>query len=129
MRGPDTRSTRLARSLRHRSTRAESVVWLALRDRRLGGFKFARQHPIGPYVVDFVCRERRLIVEVDGGQHADNAADQAREGYLASLGYSVVRFWNGDVLQNMEGVLAVLKSALERALSPRAGRGNPVAAP
>lgn len=118
MRGPDDRSTSLARSLRRRGTRAEWVLWLALRDRRLAGFKFVRQQPIGPYVVDLVCREQRLIVEVDGGQHADNPADQERDAYLRALGYRVIRFWNSDVLGNIEGVLELLKSELERAPHP-----------
>jgi len=118
MRGPDTRSTSRARTLRRRSTRTEWVLWLELRDRRLGGFKFARQQPIGRYYVDFVCRERRLIVEVDGGQHADNAADQIRGAYLTTLGYRVLRVWNNDVLENIEGVLGMLKSELEAAPHP-----------
>jgi very-short-patch-repair endonuclease len=116
--GADTRSTRLARSLRRRTTRAELVLWLALRDRRLGGFKFARQQPIGPYYVDFVCRDRRLIVEVDGGQHADNPADQTRDAYLATLSYRVVRVWNNDVLGNIDGVLQMLRSEVENAPHP-----------
>jgi very-short-patch-repair endonuclease len=118
MRGADTTSTRRARSLRQRGTRAEWVLWLALRDRRFGGFKFARQQPIGPYYVDFVCREQRLIVEVDGGQHSDNLADRDRDADLAALGYRVVRVWNNDVLGNIEGVLQFLQSELEQAPHP-----------
>src|SRR5271154_2325443 len=116
MRGPDIKSTSRARSLRRRSTRAESVLWLQLRDRRLGGFKFARQQPIGRYYIDFVCREKQLIVEVDGGQHADNVAE--RDAYVGALGYRVVRIWNNDVLANIEGVLEMLKSELENAPHP-----------
>ena len=118
MRGPNTRSTGRARTLRRRGTRAEWVLWLQLRDRRFGGFKFARQQPIGRYYVDFVCREQRLIVEVDGGQHADNPADQIRDAYLATLGYRVFRVWNNDVLANIEGVLQTLTSELEQAPHP-----------
>jgi len=118
MRGPRTTSTSRARSLRRRSTRAEWVLWLALRDRRLGGFKFARQQPIGRFYVDFVCREHRLIVEVDGGQHADNSGDRERDAYLSAQGYRVVRVWNGDVLANIQGVLEMLKSELENAPHP-----------
>ncbi|MGC2412935.1 MAG: endonuclease domain-containing protein [Stellaceae bacterium] len=118
MRGPDHRSTRLARTLRRRGTRAEWVLWLAVRDRRLAGFKFTRQHPIGPYVVDLVCREQRLIVEVDGGQHADNQSDRVRDRYFASMGYRVIRFWNTDVLGNIQGVLETLKSEIEAAPHP-----------
>jgi very-short-patch-repair endonuclease len=71
-----------------------------------------RQEPIGTYIVDFVCRERRLVVEVDGGQHADNARDVARDKWLADHGYRVLRFWNNDVLKNMDGVLETIAMAL-----------------
>src|SRR6266567_7034319 len=118
MRGPDTTSTNRARTLRRRGTRAEWILWLQLRDRRLGGFKFARQEPIGRYYVDFVCREQLLIVEVDGGQHSDNPADRERDTYLGALGYRVVRVWNNDVLANIQGVLEMLKSELEQAPHP-----------
>ena len=118
MRGADLKSTRRARSLRRRSTRAEWVLWLALRDRRLAGLKFARQQPIGPYFVDFVCREQRLIIEVDGGQHADSASDRRRDAYLNSLGYLIVRVWNNEVLGNLDGVLQMLASELKIAPHP-----------
>src|SRR6266481_615055 len=118
MRGPNTRSTGRARTLRRRGTRAEWVLWLQLRDRRFGGFKFARQQPIGRYYVDFVCREQHLIVEVDGGQHADNGSDRARDAYLNALGYRVIRVWNNDVFGNTEGVLEMLKLKLEAAPHP-----------
>jgi very-short-patch-repair endonuclease len=96
LRGPNPISTGRARSLQRRSTRAEWALWLELRDHRLGGFKFTRQQPIGLYVVDFVYRERRLIVEVDGGQHTDNPADRQRDARLAALGYRTVRVWNNS---------------------------------
>jgi very-short-patch-repair endonuclease len=118
MRGPDRISTQRARDLRRRSTDAEWTLWLALRDRRFGGFKFARQHPIGPYYVDFVCREQRLIIEVDGGQHADSATDRRRDCHLASLGYRIVRVWNSDVLGNLAGVLEMLRNELDTAPHP-----------
>ena len=118
MRGADLNSTRRARSLRRRSTRAEWVLWLALRDRRLGGLKFARQQPLGPYYADFVCREQQLIIEVDGGQHTDSASDRRRDAYLNSLGYRVVRVWNNEVLGNLEGVLQMLASKLKIAPHP-----------
>jgi very-short-patch-repair endonuclease len=118
MRGADLKSTHRARSLRRRSTRAEWVLWLALRDRRLGGLKFARQQPLGPYYADFVCRERRLIIEVDGGQHADSASDRRRDAYLNTLGYRVVRVWNNEVLGNLEGALQMLASELKSAPHP-----------
>jgi len=116
MRGSDARSTGRARSLRRQSTRAEWVLWLALRDRRLVGVKFTRQQSIGPYYVDFICREQRLIIEVDGGQHADSALDQRRDAYLNSLGYRVIRVWNNEVLGNLDGVLQML--AFELGISP-----------
>jgi very-short-patch-repair endonuclease len=118
MRGPDTKSTTRARSLRQRGTRSEWMLWLELRDRRLGGFKFARQQPIGPYYVDFICRDQRLIVEVDGGQHSDNLADRNRDAHLSTLGYRVIRVWNNDVLGNIAGVLQMLTSELEIAPHP-----------
>ena len=118
MRGAQLKSTRRARALRRRSTRAEWVLWLALRDRRLGGLKFTRQQPIGPYCVDFICREQRLVIEVDGGQHADSASDQRRDAHLNSLGYRVIRVWNNEVLGNLDGVLQMLASELGIAPHP-----------
>jgi very-short-patch-repair endonuclease len=101
------------RRLRRQAPDAETKLWFALRDRRLGGFKFVRQEAIGPYVVDFVCREKRLIVEVDGGQHADSARDRVRDAALSADGYHVLRFWNSDVLSNEEGVLTVILAKLQ----------------
>ncbi len=102
-----------ARALRRRSTDAERVLWQRLRNRQIGDFKFRRQRPIGPYVVDFVCLEHWLVVEVDGGQHAIRAAkDARRDAWLASAGYRVLRFWNPDVLRNPEGVLQRILDAL-----------------
>jgi very-short-patch-repair endonuclease len=113
MRGPDRRKVRVERRLRRDATDAERKLWFALRDRRLGGFKFVRQEAIGPYVVDFVCREQGLIIEVDGGQHADNPRDRIRDAALAAEGYRVLRFWNSDVLGNKEGVLTVILAKLQ----------------
>jgi very-short-patch-repair endonuclease len=104
--------------LRQRSTRAELALWRHLRDRRFAGFKFVRQEPIGPYFADFVCRERHLVVEVDGGQHADNAADAERDAAMRKLGYRAIRVWNNEVLGNIEGVLQMLKAELETAPHP-----------
>jgi very-short-patch-repair endonuclease len=118
MRGADLKATRRARSLRRQSTRAERTLWLALRDRRLGGLKFARQQPLGPYYADFVCREQRLVIEVDGGQHADSASDRRRDAFLTTLVYRVIRVWNNEVLGNLEGVLQMLASELEMAPHP-----------
>ena len=104
-------------------------MWTRIRARQLGGFKFVRQEPIARYYVDFICRERRLIVELDGGQHADSPKDQQRDRALCALGYRVIRFWNNDVIENLDGVLQSLLSELEKspltpALSPQAGRGS-----
>jgi len=116
MRGPDKRRVGLERKLRSLPTDAEMKLWLSLRDRRLAGFKFVRQEAIQSYVVDFVCRERRLIIEVDGGQHAHNQSDRIRDGVLSEAGYRVLRFWNNDVLTNKDGVLQVIAEALEAKL-------------
>jgi very-short-patch-repair endonuclease len=112
MRGPEKRTVRLERRLRRQATDAETKLWFALRDRRLGGFKFVRQEA-GPYIVDFVCREKKLIVEMDGGQHAENTRDRARDRVLTADGYQIVRFWNSDVLSNRDGVLSITLAKLE----------------
>ena len=88
-------------------TDAERKLWRALRSRSIGP-KFRRQVPLGPYVVDFVCFESKLIVEVDGGQHATSTRDAGRDRYFVGRGYRVLRFWNNDVLRNLEGVLTVI---------------------
>jgi very-short-patch-repair endonuclease len=90
------------------------LLWLSLRDRRLAGFKFVRQEAIDSFVVDFACRDRRLIVEVDGGQHADNPKDVLRDRRLAEAGYRILRFWNNDVLANKNGVLETILDALNK---------------
>ena len=112
MRGPDRKATGKARGLRRKATDAEMKLWFAVRDRRLAGFRFVRQKSIGPYVVDFLCRDRNLIVEVDGGQHAESESDQVRDAYLVSEGYRVMRFWNSDVLGNLDGVLETMLTSL-----------------
>ena len=118
----------LARRLRRASTDAEGRLWHQLRNRSLGGFKFRRQVTIGPFIADFACTECRLIVEADGGQH-DVATDAARTDFLKSRGWRVMRFWNNDILQNTDGVLATILVALEGTEKPspnplpRAGEG------
>jgi very-short-patch-repair endonuclease len=98
-----------ARLLRHRSTDAERRLWYFVRNRQLDGCRFRRQAPLGRYVADFVCVERRLVVELDGSQHADEAErDAARTRSLEDAGFVVLRFWNNDVSGNVEGVLEVI---------------------
>ena len=101
-----------ARTLRKRMTDAERRLWYLLRAHRFGGVKFNRQAPLGPYVVDFVCFSRKLIIEADGGQHADNPNDRRRDEWLRNEGFRVLRFWNNDVLKNTQGVLEMIAMAL-----------------
>jgi len=102
-----------ARHLRQESTDAERLVWSRLRAGRLLGFKFRRQQPIGRFVVDFVCFARRLIVELDGGQHADSPSDEIRTTWLVDQGFQVLRFWNHDVLNETEACLERIRQSLE----------------
>ena len=104
----------LARRLRRQMTDAESLLWRHLRHRRLNGWKFKRQVPIDRYVVDFCCADARVIIEVDGGQHADQIDhDAKRTDVLSAMGYLVVRFWNNDVLTNINGVLETIMTTLD----------------
>jgi very-short-patch-repair endonuclease len=98
--------------MRRDMTDAERKLWLLLRDRRLDGAKFRRQTPIGPYIADFVCLRRKIIVEADGGQHYENQRDEVRDQWLAGEGYRVVRYSNLDILKNSEGVLTDLLTHL-----------------
>ena len=103
----------LARSLRKNQTDAERKLWRCLRARELCGFKFRRQYPIAPYIVDFICVEKRLIVEIDGGQHATmTEIDNTRTEFLNARGYRVLRFWNNEVLQQLDAVLAKILDSL-----------------
>src|SRR5262249_29880630 len=99
--GPSIATSR-ARELRSRMTDAERKLWFALRDRRFANFKFRRQVPFGPFIADFVCYDARLVVEVDGGQHAESQSDQRRDQWFAANDFVVRRFWNNDVLKNLE---------------------------
>ena len=110
-----------ARVLRKNQTDAESLLWYHLRDRHLSGHKFRRQHPMGVFIADFVCIERRIVVEVDGGQHAlQGEEDKRRSAYLKSKGYRVVRFWDNEVLKDTQAVLeAILKMIESDTPSPR----------
>jgi very-short-patch-repair endonuclease len=118
MRGAKATKTGLARRLRKNSTVAETKLWWRLRARELNGFKFIRQEPIGPYVGDFVCREQRLIIEVDGGQHAESKRDAVRDKWLHEHRYRILRFWNNDVIGNLEGVLETILAALTAETPP-----------
>lgn len=102
-----------AKELRKNLTDAENELWKHLRYRQMGGYKFRRQHPVGPYIVDFACLEKSLIVEVDGGQHGENVAyDSERSAYLQSKGFRVLRFWNNEVLTEIDVVKEVIVGVL-----------------
>jgi very-short-patch-repair endonuclease len=119
--------TGTARSLRKQSTDTEHFLWRHLRDRQVEGFKFRRQQPVGRYIVDFVNLEKKVVIELDGGQHAVDPSDKMRDEWLRSEGYQVLRFWDNEVFSNLEGVLENIRGAL---LTPHPGplpqgeRGN-----
>jgi very-short-patch-repair endonuclease len=113
--------TALARQFRRKQTDAEQALWAVLRRKQISGFKFRRQESIGPYIVDFVSFGKRLIIEIDGGQHNEVGArsrDEARTVFLRSRGYEVMRFWDNDVLANREAVAESIRAALERDDTP-----------
>ena len=118
---------RFARYLRHNQTNTELKLWYLLRNRLLASHKFRRQHPIGPYIVDYCCMKKRLIIELDGGQHAAQIEkDGKRTQYLKSKGYRVLRFWDNEVLTQTKEVLETILAELEKP-SPRPlpkGEGN-----
>jgi very-short-patch-repair endonuclease len=98
-----------ARALRKNQTDVELLLWQQLRNRRLCSYKFRRQFPIAPYVADFACLELKLIIELDGGQHADQISyDNQRSLFLEQRGFKVIRFWNNDVIQNTTGILEAI---------------------
>ena len=101
-----------SKNLRRQMSDAERKLWSVLRNRQLGGAKFRRQQPIGPFIADFVCQESRLIVEADGGQHSQSSTDGRRAAFLESKGYRLLRFWNNEILTNLDGVAQVVASAL-----------------
>ena len=101
-----------AKEMRSDSTDAEHRLWQLLRAHRFAGYKFRRQVPIDFYIADFVCFAQRLIVELDGGQHANNPSDEQRDAYLKSQGFRVLRIWNNDLFTNEEGVAEAILSAL-----------------
>ena len=103
-----------AKHLRGNLTDAEQRLWSHLRRRQLDGHRFRRQVPLGPFVADFVCPAKKLVIELDGGQHvADAARDRSRDAWLAARGYRVLRFWNNDVMRDTDAVLAEILRALE----------------
>jgi very-short-patch-repair endonuclease len=116
----DDKKTRLAQSLRKRIIPAEKLLWKALRNRALAGFKFRRQHPIGPYIVDFACVECRLAIEVDGQSHLiAKTHDKERVHFIAAAGWHVIRFWNTEIYEDMDPV----KEAVYRECVCRGKRG------
>ena len=113
-----------AHTLRTNQTDAEQRLWKLLRAKRLEGWKFRRQFPIGRYIVDFACPAARLIVEADGGQHSESAHDVVRDQWLAGEGWNVIRFWNTDILTNEEGVLSAVLASLPPLPNPSPTRGE-----
>ncbi|WP_105429026.1 endonuclease domain-containing protein [Neorhizobium sp. T6_25] len=117
MRESKTNTTTRARSLRRYDNVSEAKLWEELRARRLNGFKFVRQLPIGRYFADFACRDRKLVIEVDGSQHANSDYDRQRDRFMNAEGWSIVRFWNVAVLTEMESVLETIVAILEGRLN------------
>ncbi|WP_404405051.1 endonuclease domain-containing protein [Pelagibacterium halotolerans] len=107
------RNRGFAKAMRRNPTEHERKLWLILKCRRFVGYKFRRQVPIGPYIADFVCYAKRLIIELDGSQHADNALDAERDRWLAVKGFAILRFWNNELTENAEGVADAIWSKLE----------------
>jgi len=109
-------TTKNARTLRSGMTLAEQRLWNALRGKQIENTRFRRQHPIGPYIADFACVEQLLIVELDGGQHQEQIEyDDRRTAFLQQQGWKVLRFWNNDVMSNLDGVLSSIVTAFESA--------------
>lgn len=105
-----TRLTTTAKNLRRNQTRVEAILWNRLRAKQVEGIKFRRQQPIENFIVDFVSFEKRIIIEVDGGQHAEKKQpDLKRDKFLTDNGFNVLRFWNNDVLENIDGVMEIIR--------------------
>lgn len=125
--GPPTNDERIRarelldrpREMRANPTEAERRLWSMLRDHQMPGAKFRRQHVIDPYIVDFACPERWLVIEADGSQHAESANDLRRDAYLQRLGFTVLRFWNDEVLNNPSGVFEAIYSTLHTPHPPK----------
>ena len=128
------RSGKLQRALRNNMSDAEQVLWNVLRGRQVSGLKFRRQHPFGNYILDFVCLENKLVIEVDGGQHGQQAGyDESRTQELQTAGFCVLRFWNNEVLKEIESVKEkiglVVRSCNPIPLSPSQRLSEPAAQP
>jgi very-short-patch-repair endonuclease len=132
----DPKQKQRARELRCKATEREKELWRYLRDRRLQGYKFSRQYPIGPYIVDFVCRHKKLVVEADGSQHSvQKNYDERRTRFLEKMGYKVLRFENSDIFQHLAKTLRTILIALESRFlwhvyplipDPQEGRRGPI---
>ena len=119
----DRTPTLRSRDLRNNATDAERALWQHLSNRQLNGVRFNRQVPIGPFICDFVARSIKLVIELDGGQHASSTTyDTNRTTFLEQRGYRVIRFWNHDVLENIEGVMTLIEEALKVRPSPGPSR-------
>jgi BirA family biotin operon repressor/biotin-[acetyl-CoA-carboxylase] ligase len=113
----------VAKVLRKKFTDTERVLWRHLRAKQMEGYKFRRQEPIGSCVMDFVCHEKRIVIEVDGGQHStERERDSERDKWLTGQGYKVLRFWNNEVLANISGVLGVIRDCLDHPPLPLPSR-------
>ena len=111
-------TSKLQRKLRKAMTDAEKKLWRQLRGKQFDGHKFRRQHPFGDFILDFVCLEAKLVIEVDGGQHNESAQDLVRDQTLQKAGFRVMRFWNNQVLNEIEAVVEAIWLELERLTPP-----------
>jgi very-short-patch-repair endonuclease len=109
---PPPINRRRARDMRLDSTKAENLLWQEIRDRRIEGFKFRRQVPLNNYILDFVCFDAKLIIEVDGGQHAESTSDAIRDAFFQAQGFRVLRFWNDDVVKGLDGAVLTIRAEL-----------------
>lgn len=115
MREQETRSREFAKALRGNLTNAETILWAHLRNGQIAGWRFRRQHPVGPYIADFACAKAKLIIEVDGATHGsdrEQTRDEKRTAFLESRGWRVLRVWNSDIYDNLDGVMDAIGSAL-----------------
>jgi very-short-patch-repair endonuclease len=112
-----TGTTKRARALRQSGNQAEALLWLELKSRKLGGNRFTRQFSIGPFFADFCCREKRLVVEIDGSQHAGSSYDRRRDDFMRTRGYSILRIWSHDVLKHRAPVCETILAALDGGLA------------